>query len=69
MVIGGIKYISGDVTLSGNPSDWKTLVVVDGNVTFTANFNTNKQNLGLIVFQDTDTTKGNVYIRSNVGYI
>jgi hypothetical protein len=69
MVIGGIKYISGDVTLSGNPTDWKTLVVVDGNVTFTANFNTTKQNLGLIVFQDTDTTKGNVYIRPNVGYI
>lgn len=55
--------------LQGEVSDWTTLVVMDGNVTISDNFNTAKKNIGIILLHDKDLTKSNIYIYPNVGFI
>ncbi len=66
--ISGVKYVSGDRTLSGDP-DFTTLIVEDGNVTFDNNFNTQKKNIAIILINKTDSSKGNIYIKPNVAFI
>ncbi|EKD44768.1 MAG: hypothetical protein ACD_71C00011G0002, partial [uncultured bacterium (gcode 4)] len=69
-VIGGVKYHEGDYTLSWEPT-YETLIVKNGNLTITENFNTINKKFGIIVLRDsaTQTTQGNIYVRPNVRYI
>jgi hypothetical protein len=64
----GVKYVSGDQELSWE-ADWKTLIITDGNVTFTDNFNTLKRDIWIIVLQGKDSMKWNIYIKPNVAFI
>lgn len=71
-VVGGVKYHEGDYDLSWEPvSGYETLVVNNGNLTISSNFNTSGKKFGIIVLRD-DATKinlGNIYIQPGVRYI
>ncbi len=72
-VVNRVRYVAGDVRLSGSaPSNYETLVVRDGNVIVDADFNSGNAKFGIIVLKDRYDTgtgyrdKGNVYITPNV---
>jgi len=69
-IIGGVKYIEGSATLSGEPS-YETLIVKNGNLTISDTFNTTNKKFGIIVIRDSATqiTKGNIYVQPTVRYI
>ncbi|EKD44540.1 MAG: hypothetical protein ACD_71C00106G0002 [uncultured bacterium (gcode 4)] len=69
-IINGVKYIEWDSTLSWEPI-YETLIIKNGNLTISDNFNTNNKKFGIIVLRD-DATKinfGNIYILPWVRYI
>lgn len=69
-VINGVKYVSGNQTLSGEVNgSYKTLIVEDGDVTFDNNFNTAKENIAIILVRKNDQSKSNVYVKPNVAFI
>lgn len=68
-IIGGIKYVTGDLHLSGSVDGWKTLVIYGGDLTFQNTFNPEKKNIGIIVLKDADGKGGNVYITPDVAFI
>lgn len=70
-VIGGVKFIEGNYTLPLASPDYETLVVKNGNLTISANFNTLGKKFGIIVLRD-DTTRsdlGNIYVKPGVRYV
>jgi len=67
-IVNGVAYVKGDMTLTGDPS-WKTLIVQEGNITFSGTFNPDKKNIGIIALKGTKADKGNVYILPNVNFI
>lgn len=64
----GVKYVSGDQILWGEV-DWNTLIISDGNLTINENFNTKNRNIGIILLNNKDLSKSNVYIKPNVAFI
>ena len=70
-IINDVKYVKGDISLSGDDYQWKTLIVLDGNISFIGNFNSQKKNIGIISIRSipSDLSKGNIYIKPNVVYI
>lgn len=69
-IVWGVKYIDGNTTLSWEP-DYETLIVKNGNLTISNNFNTSNKKFGVIVLRDsaTQTTQGNIYVQPTVRYI
>ncbi|MDD2870662.1 MAG: hypothetical protein PHS49_01620 [Candidatus Gracilibacteria bacterium] len=71
-IIGKVKYVEGDISISGNNLGYETLVVYNGNVIINGDLNQNADKLGIIVLKDnyitnTDYNKsGNVYVNNNV---
>ena len=71
-VINGVRYVTGDVSLSWQISWYETLVVQNGNITINWNLNTNQENLWIIVLSDNYNVDSgyqdtwNVYVTPNV---
>lgn len=69
--IWGIKYVTGDVTLTGDQT-FETLVVKNGNVILSGDLNPSNKKLLIVVIKDNYdvnndfSKKGNIYIKPNV---
>ncbi len=69
----GIKYINGtDFDLSSFPTDYETLVVTNANVIISWDIVVPTwKKFAIVAFNDdqTDLSKGNIYVKKDVGYI
>lgn len=66
----GIRYIRGDYTLTAWTPTWETLIVIDGNVTIGGGaFNPNKKNIGIILLNEKNPLKGNIFIKPDVPFL
>ncbi|MDD5376593.1 MAG: hypothetical protein PHH16_00585 [Candidatus Gracilibacteria bacterium] len=70
-IVGGVKYVTGDITISGE-QDYETLIVKDGNVIINGNLNNSNKLFGIVVMKDGYAIndgyagKGNIYVTPNV---
>lgn len=71
-VLNSVKYVKGDITISGNPT-YETLIVEDGNVYINSDLNLAENNFGIIVLKsnwyktESDYQNlWNIYINNNV---
>lgn len=68
-VVNNVKYHKGDITLSGDITWYQTLIIEDGNLTINGDLNPSKANIGIILINKNDTSKGNIYITPNVQFV
>jgi hypothetical protein len=64
-VVNGVRYVVGDVTVSGD-QDYETLVVVDGNVIVNGNLNPTGKKFAIIVLKDGYDPVGGYVGKGNV---
>ena len=68
--VNGIYYAEGDTSIGGTPA-YETIIVRNGNLIISSDLNIANQKFGIIVLRDdqSDDTKGNIYVDQSVKYI